>query len=71
MTRKRLGLLLIVISVLPFLGQIAGLLAIGMAGCTGPDCAWLTTLPGRIAGTAVNAGTWVLFTAPPLGGCLD
>jgi len=64
MTRKRLGLLLIVVSVLPFVGQIAGLLAIGTAGCTGPECAWLATLPGRIAGTAVNAGAWVLYTAP-------
>ncbi|WP_300513749.1 hypothetical protein [Aliiroseovarius sp.] len=64
MTRKRLGLLLIVVSVLPFVGQIAGLLAIGTAGCTGPECAWLSTLPGRIAGTAVNAGAWVMYTAP-------
>ncbi len=64
MTRKRLGLLLIVLAVLPFVGQIAGLLAVGAAGCTGPDCAWLSTLPGRIAGTAINAGDLILFTAP-------
>ena len=64
MTRKRLGILLIVLSALPFVGQIAGLLAVGAAGCTGPDCAWLTTPMGRLAGSAVNAGAWVMFTAP-------
>lgn len=64
MTRKGLGIGLIVFSVLPFVGQIAGLLAIGTAGCTGPDCAWLATPLGRLAGTAVNAGAWVMFTAP-------
>ena len=64
MTRKRLGLLLIVVSVLPFVGQIAGLLAVGAAGCTGPDCEWLSTLPGRLAGTAINAGAWVMYSAP-------
>lgn len=64
MTRKRLGILLIVVSALPFVGQIAGLLAVGAAGCTGSDCAWLTTPLGRLAGSAVNAGGWVIFTAP-------
>lgn len=64
MTRKRFGILLIVLSALPFVGQIAGLLAIGSAGCTGPECDWLTTPLGQLAGSAVNAGAWVMFTAP-------
>ena len=64
MNRKRLAILLILISALPFAAQIIGLIAVGTAGCTGPDCAWLMTDKGKLAVSAVNAGAWVVYTAP-------